>query len=39
MRKIFKEFEENLDNKSLISTINFYSVNTIDEIFNLIFFD
>ena len=37
--KDFKEFEENLKNKSIITNINFYSVNTIKEVFDLIFID
>ena len=37
--KDFKEFEENLKNKSIITNINFYSVSTIKEVFDLIFID
>tara|TARA_Y100000389_G_scaffold7105_2_gene6893 strand:+ start:5865 stop:9110 length:3246 start_codon:yes stop_codon:yes gene_type:complete len=37
--KDFREFEENLQNKSILTNINFYTVNTINEIFDIIFVD
>ena len=37
--KDFKEFEENLQNKSILTNIKFFTVNNIHEIFDIIFVD
>lgn len=37
--KDFKEFEENLKNKSILTNINFFTVSSINEIFDIIFVD
>ena len=37
--KDFKEFEENLKNKALLTNIKFTMVNTINEVFDIIFVD
>ena len=37
--KDFKEFEDNLKNKSILTNINFFTVSSIKEIFDIIFVD
>jgi len=37
--KDFKDFEENLKNKSILTNVNFFTVTSINEIFDIIFVD